>query len=357
MKCSFASLKEESSYYALLSGEYPRLSREELVAILDVESDWYRLLGFAGGLAFYEARLGDAGIVARRAGYVREVGLLLYATEARAECLRELAEAAGSYLADRYGGEAVRVEARLFGPYGYGFSESDAKRVFLETLSELGVRLSPTGGRTLSVIVSEGVASAGLRIASSESKGFELRSPGKRPFFKPGPLSPRLSRALVNLSRLRRGHVYADPFCGTGGFAIEACMLGASRILCGDISWEMVRGSKLNLEEYCGEGLWAVSAWNAASLPLPPDSIDSIATDPPYGRSTTTAGLSYRGLVSSFLKRAVEAVRSGGYIVYAGPVGADPRGIAVNSGLRIHSYLEMYVHGGLTRAVVVGSVG
>jgi tRNA (guanine10-N2)-dimethyltransferase len=158
---------------------------------------------------------------------------------------------------------------------------------------------------------------------------------------------------MVNLSRLRPGMVYLDPFCGTGGFAIEACLLGAGRVECGDVDWEMASGSILNLERYCPRGVWGVFAWNAARLPVAPGSVDAVATDPPYGRSTSTRRMGYRRLVSMFLERAREAVRSGGYIVYAGPAERRPQDLARAAGLEVVAYAETFVHGSLTRGVVV----
>ncbi|GIQ99269.1 MAG: hypothetical protein CM15mP6_2860 [Methanobacteriota archaeon] len=52
-------------------------------------------------------------------------------------------------------------------------------------------------------------------------------SPTDRPFFKPVTLDPRLARLMVSLS-FSGGppSMIVDPFCGTGGIAIEASLLG-----------------------------------------------------------------------------------------------------------------------------------
>ena len=338
------------TYYALLSGEHPRLALEELKAILDVEARSYRLLLALDGLAVFEAEGLDPRAPAARGGLVRESGVFLALTETRLSCVRRASEEAAAMLPSP---GPWRVEARVYGPHGHGLRKSEVLRAALDGFEAGGAFLSPRARRALRVFVTEGVAMLGVVEGVSDTRGFLERSPGKRPFFKPGPLSPHISRAMVNLSRLRPGGVYADPFCGTGGFAIEACLLGASKVLCGDVDWVMAQGSALNLSEYCPRGLWASAVWNAARLPLAPGSVDSIATDPPYGRSTSTRRIGYRRLVMEFLKAAREAVRSGGYIVYAGPAERDPRGLALEAGLEVESYLEMYVHGSLTRGVVV----
>ncbi len=336
-------------YYSLLSGEYPALALEELKAILEVESSSYRIIDVLDGLAVYEAEDLDPSTPASRGGLVKESGVVLAVAEARASCIRRASEEAAAML----GGGVWRVEARVYGSHGHSLGESDALRAALEGLAAGGAGLSPRSPRLVRIFVTEGVALIGVAMGRSDTRGFQERSPGRRPFFKPGPLSPQLSRAMVNLSRLRRGDVYMDPFCGTGGFAIEACLLGASRILCGDVDWAMARGSTVNLERYCRGGSWSVYAWNAASLPVASSSVDAVATDPPYGRSTTTRRVGYRRLVSMFLERAVDAVRSGGYIVFAGPWNRGPRELAERAGLEVVSYVETYVHGSLTRGVVV----
>ena len=49
-----------------------------------------------------------------------------------------------------------------------------------------------------------------------------IRRPRARPFFHPAAIFPKLSRALVNLSRVGAGEVFLDPFCGTGSLLLEA---------------------------------------------------------------------------------------------------------------------------------------
>ena len=46
---------------------------------------------------------------------------------------------------------------------------------------------------------------------------YDARNPGKRDFFHPGVMMPRMARALVNIACAHTGDVLLDPFCGTGG--------------------------------------------------------------------------------------------------------------------------------------------
>ena len=78
---------------------------------------------------------------------------------------------------------------------------------------------------------------------SIDRSSFELRKVAERPFFSPVSLHPRYARALVNLTRAKRGQRLLDPFCGTGGILLEAASIGL-RVSGSDISPEMVEGAK-----------------------------------------------------------------------------------------------------------------
>ncbi len=305
----------------------------------------YRIIYHLEGLALFDADNLDPWRAAERAAWVREIGLLLGIAESTIEGIEALAEEAARSLE----GERIWVDPWRFKGYSPQAREDVVRRILVSKLRDkasLG-----KGGKVLRVFITEGVAIAGIMLAS-RGKGFHLRRPRRRPFFKPGPLSPDLSRVMVNLSRPREGATFLDPFCGTGGFAIEAMMVGAGRIICGDLDMDMYRGSRVNLDTFtCGRCL--VIGHNAARLPLGPNTVDSIATDPPYGRSTTTARMGYRRLMEEFLSSALEALAPGGYMVYAGPYSEEPARLGEEAGLRVLARIHMYVHSSLTRDIVV----
>jgi len=203
------------------------------------------------------------------------------------------------------------------------------------------------------VFLTEGIVVFGRIIARQDTKAFNMRRPGRRPFFKPGPLSPQLSRALVNISRATPGKIFADPFCGTGGFVLEACLVGVDKCACLDIQDAMVRGSRVNLEHYGVACRTLIAHGDAASLPLRDQSIGAIATDPPYGRSTTTAKRTYEDLTAMFLAEAYRILKPGSYIVFAGPARKQPWRLAAEAGFDVEERHHMHVHSSLTREVVV----
>ncbi|GAB6147913.1 RsmD family RNA methyltransferase [Stetteria hydrogenophila] len=339
-------------YYAILSGLYERLARAELEAILEVEARGSRVEGYLEGAAVILSQGLPAERVVGRAAYVKEVGLLLGVAEASIESLLGVLES----LADALRGsrEPFRVELSRYKGYSRGSLPHDAAvRLAVSLLEKAGVPLNPRSRRVLRIHVTEGAVLVGVALARLNPKPFQERRPRMRPFFKPGPLDPQLSRALVNLSRLERGRsVYLDPFCGTGGFALEACLLGARKCVCSDIDRVMAEGARVNLDHYGCRGVLVAQA-DAARIPLASGSVDSIATDPPYGRSTTLAKRRREDLYRDFLSEASRVLARGGWLVFAAPVESRPRELAAEAGFRVVDYVEMYVHSSLTRGIVV----
>ena len=113
------------------------------------------------------------------------------------------------------------------------------------------------------------------------------KSPTERPFFKPVTLDPRLARLMVSLSyRGETPSAVVDPFCGTGGIAIESSMTGI-KVLASDLDSRMVEGTRLNLEWAQGSGDFSVRKLSAEKIHQEWGSVSgcSFVFDPPYGRN------------------------------------------------------------------------
>jgi tRNA (guanine10-N2)-dimethyltransferase len=118
------------------------------------------------------------------------------------------------------------------------------------------------------------------RVLFSFDRGFSFdsRNPGKRDFFHPGVMMPRMARTLVNLALAKEGQILLDPFCGTGGILIEAGLLGLHPVG-SDFDPLMVQGATRNLQSA------SYMIADATNLPFSDNSIDCIVTDFPYGQS------------------------------------------------------------------------
>jgi tRNA (guanine10-N2)-dimethyltransferase len=127
-------------------------------------------------------------------------------------------------------------------------------------------------------ILSEDKCYFGRVLFTINRSAYDVRNPGKRDFFHPGVMMPRMARTLVNLACARKGDILLDPFCGTGGLLIEAGLLGTYPVG-SDFDPFMIQGSIKNSP--ASSFLQA----DATSLPFRDRSIDTIVTDFPYGQS------------------------------------------------------------------------
>jgi tRNA (guanine10-N2)-dimethyltransferase len=127
-------------------------------------------------------------------------------------------------------------------------------------------------------IISEDRCYFGKVLFTFDRGSFDVRNPGKRDFFHPGVMMPRMARTLINIGGVQAGDTVLDPFCGTGGILIEADLLG-TRAVGSDFDPLMVQGSRLNLP---GSALMLA---DATDLPFCSQSIDAVVTDFPYGQS------------------------------------------------------------------------
>ncbi len=149
-----------------------------------------------------------------------------------------------------------------------------------------------------------------------DRSGYEARRVARRAYHLPISLHPRLARALVNLSAVAPDARLLDPFVGTGGVLIEAAMVGA-RALGGDIRGEAVDGSRRALADL---GLGAeLRVGDVEEIIAATGGVDAVATDPPYGRSTTTRGEGVAPLLRRTLRALAKALPSGARVAVVLP--------------------------------------
>lgn len=127
-------------------------------------------------------------------------------------------------------------------------------------------------------ILSEDRCYFGKVLFTFERSSFDARNPGKRDFFHPGVMMPRMARTLVNIAGISSGDTMLDPFCGTGGILIEAHLLG-SRPVGSDFDPLMILGSRQNSPES------DLMLADATCLPFSDHAVDAVVTDFPYGQS------------------------------------------------------------------------
>ena len=131
----------------------------------------------------------------------------------------------------------------------------------------------------------------GLSHNEWQRESYSGRAPTERPFFQPVSLDPRQARLLISLAHRRTSEIktVVDPFCGTGGIAIEAALQGIET-LASDLDSRMVEGTLENLASYGAQATVQVcdisdiySLWGSRKG-------CAFVFDPPYGRSSWTSG-------------------------------------------------------------------
>ncbi|MCK5037895.1 MAG: hypothetical protein KAS16_02240 [Thermoplasmata archaeon] len=187
---------------------------------------------------------------------------------------------------------------------------------------------------------------AGWQLHEIDRTSFEARKGKDRPFSHPISLHPRYARAMVNLARVKPEDVLLDPFCGTGGILIEGGMIGA-HIIGSDMDPRMIEGCGINLSHFLGKDnefqLHELDVADIGKL----GKVDAIATDPPYGRSASTAKEDVGELYERALEAFVDILKPGGRLAIVFP---DKRYVKLASKylslLEVH---DLFVHRSLTR--------
>jgi tRNA (guanine10-N2)-dimethyltransferase len=177
-------------------------------------------------------------------------------------------------------------------------------------------------------------------------QAWSRRRPRSRPFFHPSAIFPKLSRALVNLTRCKRGDVFLEPFVGTGSIAIEASLIGAD-VVAVDVADDMARGALSNMRHFGQKWMGVV---RADSSLFPIKGVRAVATDIPYGRASSTHGRSPKATLELLLPGLAESMCPGSFLVLM-----HPQGLAVEpqADFAVEEEHHLHVHKLLTRTITV----
>ncbi|NYT02318.1 MAG: methyltransferase domain-containing protein [Methanosarcinales archaeon] len=328
--------------YAIeLSGEHETLPRAEALALLDLYATSFREIQSLDQCLVVEAEDLDADSMGRRLAMSHRIVEVLAVCRADLQDLRDaLEEVPLPQL--RYRVRARRVKDAPL-------ACCDVERAAGSVLFRRGYRadLSRPEMELRGLVTGESIV-FGRELARADRSGFEHRRPHLKPFFYPGVLMPRMARALVNLSQVRTGEVLLDPFSGTGGILVEACLAGAKGLGV-DVQKKLVRGAGCNLE-----GLdCSLLAGDAKRLPLKDQSVDGVVTDPPYGRSAAIRASSRDDLLAQSLKEIHRVLKPGKRMVIL--ADNDIGGQIIESGYEVINMFKDRVHRSLTRHIFLCS--
>lgn len=133
----------------------------------------------------------------------------------------------------------------------------------------------------------------------------------------PGSLPGPVAYAMAHLTRPTPNDVFVDPACGSGSIALERAENWRHRlILAGDLDAAAVAAAAANFgPRHKPRDLLQ---WDAARLPLPAESVDAMACNPPHGiQMRPKGGLEklYRGI----LVEASRVLRAGSRMTFLTP--------------------------------------
>jgi len=336
-----------------LSGEHEDLPAAEVLACLKIEKLDFRpharvdqclIVDISGREEDVERAL--MGPVAERLAMTHHILKIVGITENNPDAVLKLAEAfePGEYIRE---GESFVVRAKRIKHH------VDFPCEFLE--QKIGGFIYRKGFRAnlknpdveFRLILSE-KAVLGTLLSSVDRGAYEARTPQNKPFFHPGVLMPRVARAITNLSGIKPGELLLDPFCGTAGILVEAGLVGA-RVIGIDAQEKLVLGAHMNLEAY--ELDYILMEGDACRVPLKDSTIDTVVTDPPYGRSAAILAGSLEELYSGALEEIHRVLKPGGIAVVVSDKAAFEYG--EKAGLKVLEIYVQRVHRSLTRIITI----
>lgn len=339
-------------YLFELSGESLKLAEAELAGLFNSIAANFSVGKRFSNFILVESKVGEAAVrqLSERSAFLRLSAIVV--KELNSLLLKELDKVSWSFVKipfcvraiDLAGTKASGLEARLAGPiYDY--------LVHHRTGHHPVVSLEHPKTTVLFISLKNKIYVAKLLWKVAQGR-FVQREPIKKPAFHPTTLKPKLARLLINLSRAREGETLLDPFCGTGSVLIEAGILGCKPIGI-DIDAEMIKGSKTNLKFYKQKA--KVMQGNALELTklFKKNSLDAIATDPPYGRSTRIGAKNIRELYRGFFSSAYKVLKPKKFLAAIYPDSINAKKLLNKRQWKTIFESELYVHGGLTRKFLV----
>lgn len=335
--------------FVLLSGEHPSLPLAELKAIIEAEHlPAHNLKTFLRILSFQTSRHAPS-IIAARSSYAQQCCLELYQTSLQYNnILSRIPEIPIHHYLRAGDTFAVRLQKLTPTPLSSSKLEAEIGRELLNRVPGTRVNLTKPTITFQGVLIHQ-IFLFGIRILEIARNRFETRKPINRPVRHPSTIPPKLARCLVNLARVTTNSCVLDPFCGTGAFLIEAGLIGCHVIGC-DINRTMIQGCRRNLDHYL-LSLRELLVADAQSIAL--TTVDSVVTDPPYGRAASSHGIPIESLVLNMLTNIASFLSPRGYVVLVVPQGISWQQHISQIGYSVVETHLIREHKSLTREILI----
>ncbi|MCL4326403.1 MAG: RsmD family RNA methyltransferase [Candidatus Thermoplasmatota archaeon] len=159
----------------------------------------------------------------------------------------------------------------------------------------------------------------------------------------------RLNKLLINLSMIKEGDTVLDVFAGTGRLLIEAALMGIKGIGI-DIDLRRIKESIANINYNNVSDMIDITQHDAMRCNEIKRSINGIATDPPYGRSSTLNHIALELLYRKTLSAMADTISKGKKVSFIFP----NEGLIdlAKDYLKVNNVFPSRVHRSLTRYFV-----
>ncbi|MCJ7443480.1 MAG: methyltransferase domain-containing protein [Methanotrichaceae archaeon] len=327
------------TYAFYLSGEHDSLPRSESLALLEIYSSSFKEVLFLDQCLIVQASDLDVKALESRLAMAHSIIEVSTICDALLDSLTKAAM-------------QISLPDKCYCIRAYRIKQASLRAD--ETERAIGLQLKKRGFKAdlespelnLKAIITGARVVLGIEVAKPNRSAFEARKPHLRPFFHPGVLMPRLARALVNISRVRSGENLLDPFTGTAGILIEACLMDIRGIGI-DIRKMLIKGAKENLEALDSNLIQG----DAKLLPFKDGCIDGAVSDIPYGRSAQIRARSKEELIQRCLFELYRILKSNKRLIIVADEPIDS--YIEKTGFRIIEYHESFVHKSLVRYIFV----
>jgi tRNA (guanine10-N2)-dimethyltransferase len=323
-----------------LSKEHPSIPGSEVISTLKAEDLIFDIISSNEDAIVVNTstHYRDIKILAERLSYTFVIDELLFFCP---PSLDQIEKHAQQNLINRKGSIAITCKNR---------SKSIDSQSILKKLAEIytvdkQVNLN-NPDLEIRILITDTNVYVGIKIAEIIRSNFEKRKVQHRPFFSPISLHPKLARALVNLSLIKKDETLLDPFCGTGGILLEAGLIGA-RAIGSDIEKKMIVGCQKTLEHYKIKNYTLIHS-DIGQIFNQISKVDAVVTDLPYGKSTTTKGENIKNLYNRAFEKIAQLLKNNSLAVIGSPdidiysIGKKYFSILEKHEFRVHRSLTRY---------------
>ena len=335
-------MKIKKKYFFIVSGEHHTLPISEINAILETYSIYSKKKFLYNSTYAIEAEGQITAQILNRLTMTKRVCEFLFSTKN----ITDLKENIKSYSFDFLKNKSFRITIKKKKVDINSQELSNDLGDFIKTKYDATVNLTNPDIELVVLFTDEILI--GKTIFKQKNK-FSDRKPQDKPYFIPGTIKTKISRVLINLARIKEGERLLDPFCGCGGFIIEAGLMKID-IVGYDIDPKIVEYAKSNLKHY-GVSKYDVKVGDATKIQE--KDIDAIVCDPPYGLSTKKHIDNLNTLYSLSINNLTHSLKKNRYFVIVSPDKIRLEELGKKADLKLIEMHQDRVHKSLTRKICV----